>query len=620
MYFFIMIFILFLSYIISKKNPNLKKYLMIISSIICLIYITWRVTVIPINNGLTSFLLGLLLFSSELLGLIAFFNFQFLFYKNYKLEIKTLDEFDSNTIPFVDVLICTYNEPLNLLEKTIAACLNLNYPCNKFKIHICDDGRRDSLKILCESYGINYITRNDNIGAKAGNINNALKFLNGDLFAVLDADMIPKKEFLSKTVGYFSNDNLAFVQTPQVYYNQDMYQYNMSKRIPNEQDFFMRNIQEARAAHNAVLHVGTNAVFRRKHINEIGGYPTCSITEDMAVGMLLQAKGYDSILINEDLVLGLSVTTFTELVKQRDRWCRGNLQVLKNFNPLFTKGLSFSQKIVYYDGAIYWFSNIQKLVYILCPIISLLLNVLIINTSIENLLKFYIPFLLGQILIFNVLSGKTRSLKWSHYYDTAMAPHLTLSILKEIFGLKINFNVTSKEITHNKKHFQFNIVLPQICIIFFTIVSWIISTKLVIDNRMILGTYLINMVWSIYNFIGAITSLIVAYQKPIFRTSERIVISEDIKIILNSDSCVTKGTLIDISEKGLGIKLYYDKLFNIGDSALLTLNKIVFKCKVTRVHENFIGLTFTNATPEQMKTIMGIFVDNMQPYYKVNKN
>ena len=77
MYFFIMIFILFLSYIISKKNPNLKKYLMIISSIICLIYITWRVTVIPINNGLTSFLLGLLLFSSELLGLIAFFNFQF---------------------------------------------------------------------------------------------------------------------------------------------------------------------------------------------------------------------------------------------------------------------------------------------------------------------------------------------------------------------------------------------------------------------------------------------------------------------------------------------------------------------------------------------------------------
>ena len=120
--------------------------------------------------------------------------------------------------------------------------------------------------------------------------------------------------------------------------------------------------------------------------------------------------------------------------------------------------------------------------------------------------------------------------------------------------------ITSKEITHNKKHFQFNIVLPQICIIFFTIVSWIISTKLVIDNRMILGTYLINMVWSIYNFIGAITSLIVAYQKPIFRASERIVISEDIKIILNSDSCVTKGTLIDISEKGLGIKLYYDKI------------------------------------------------------------
>ncbi len=77
--------------------------------------------------------------------------------------------------------------------------------------------------------------------------------------------MIPKKEFLSRTVGYFSNENMAFVQTPQVYYNQDMYQYNLSKNIPNEQDFFMRDIQEARAARNAVLHVGTNALFRRKY-------------------------------------------------------------------------------------------------------------------------------------------------------------------------------------------------------------------------------------------------------------------------------------------------------------------------------------------------------------------
>ena len=164
------------------------------------------------------------------------------------------------------------------------------------------------------------------------------------MFAVLDADMIPREEFLEKTVGYFSDENMAFVQTPQVYYNQDMYQYNLKKNIPNEQDFFMRDIQEARASRDAVLHVGTNAVFRKNYVDEIGGYPTCSITEDMAVGMLLQEKGYSSTLVNEDLVLGLSATTFTELVKQRDRWCRGNLQVLKNFNPLSALNYSATHK------------------------------------------------------------------------------------------------------------------------------------------------------------------------------------------------------------------------------------------------------------------------------------
>ena len=204
-------------------------------------------------------------------------------------------------------------------------------PSCKLNIYVCDDGRRIELKQLCNKYRVNYITREDNEGAKAGNINNALTHIKGDLFAVLDADMIPKKEFLQKTVGYFSDDNMAFVQTPQVYYNQDIYQYNLGRNIPNEQDFFMRDIQEARASRDAVLHVGTNAIFRKKYVEEIGGYPTCSITEDMAVGMLLQEKGYSSALINEELVLGLSANTFTELVKQRDRWCRGNLQVLKHY-------------------------------------------------------------------------------------------------------------------------------------------------------------------------------------------------------------------------------------------------------------------------------------------------
>lgn len=152
----------------------------------------------------------------------------------------------------------------------------------------------------------------------------------------------------------------------------------------------MRDVQEARAYRGAVLHVGTNAVFRRKFIDEIGGYPTCSITEDMAVGMLLQAKGYDSIFINKVLVLGLSASTFGELVKQRDRWCRGNIQVFKHYNLFILKGLTPAQRICYVDGVLYWFSNLIKMFYIIVPILFLSTGIHFVESGFAELLNIYI--------------------------------------------------------------------------------------------------------------------------------------------------------------------------------------------------------------------------------------
>ena len=614
MYFIISITLLILTFILSIFKPSFRKLLIFVNAIISILYILWRITTIP-TNSIISFILGITLYSAELLGLIAFLNFQFLFTKKYKLIPKSLKDFKDGHIPTVDVLICTYNEPLELLKKTILASKNLNYPKDKFKVYVCDDGKRNELKELCKHYNVNYITRDDNKGAKAGNINNAINIITGDLFAVLDADMIPKKEFLNKTVGYFSNENTAFVQTPQVYYNQDMYQYNLSKNIPNEQDFFMRNIEEARAAINAVLHVGTNAVFNRQYVLDIGGYPTCSITEDMAVGMLLQANGHDSIFINEELVLGLSATTFSELVKQRDRWCRGNLQVIKHFNIFFNKGLTLAQKIAYFDGVVYWLSSIQKLIYILSPIIYLLTSNLIIDTPVDNLLTMFIPFFLGQLLIFRILSPKTRSLTWSHYYEIAMAPHISLSVLKEMLSLKINFNVTSKDITSDKKYFQLQIALPHIIIGILTIISWIIGTLSLTGDIGNFYAYIINVLWSLYNLIGIIISLKVSYQKPIYRKSERIKISETISTIITYNDIDLYGRLYDISETGLGIILNKPYNFETNSIVHIKFNNVNLDCKVNRSNDKFIGLTYISLNEKDFENIMDIYVDNISSHY-----
>ena len=623
MYGLIMGGILVLCYFISRIKVEYRKLLILLNTIVCFIYISWRITTIPISNGLFSFILGLMLFVAELLGVIAFLNFKYLFTKKYSIKKKTLLDFKSNNIPSVDILICTYNEPTHILEKTISASTNLKYPKDKLKIYVCDDGRRESIKELCNKYRINYISRDNNEGAKAGNINNALQHVNSELFLVLDADMIPKKEFLQRTVGYFSNENLSFVQTPQVYYNKDVYQYNLGINIPNEQDFFMRDIQEARAVKGAVLHVGTNAVFRKQCILDIGGFPTCSLTEDMAVGMLLQSKGYDSLLINEELVLGLSATTFSELVKQRDRWCRGNIQVLKHFNPLFMKGLNISQKIAYLDGGLYWFANLQKLIYIFCPIIYLLTNTLIINSSVPKLLNMYFPFILGQILIFKSLSPGNRKLTWAHFYEVVMAPYLSLSIIKEILCLKSKFNVTSKEINNSKKYFQLKIALPHIFIGVLTILAWIISTISLINNNINVQAYIINVFWSIYNFIGTIISIYIAYQKPIFRSTERVYLKDfsEIHGVCERGNKL-RAQLIDISDKGIGIKILNDFKAKINDNVelILDITKEPISCNICRINKEFVGLTFNKVSPNQMKFVMNIFTENMKPYYNLNKS
>lgn len=148
-------------------------------------------------------------------------------------------------MPTVDVLFATYNESISIITKTIVGCLNLEYLKDKITITLCDDGARETAKALCEKLGIQYLTRPEKSHAKAGSIDYVLHNTNGRFVALLDADMVPKSAFLQKTIGYFINDTVGFVQTPQVFGNPDPFQYNLilNTQISNEQDLFIWEIQ-----------------------------------------------------------------------------------------------------------------------------------------------------------------------------------------------------------------------------------------------------------------------------------------------------------------------------------------------------------------------------------------
>ena len=619
-YFFIMTALLSAGWTAARADRKYRNVLIVFSGISCLVYIVWRAAAVPLKSGAVNAAAGVILYAAELMGSAAFFNFQYLFMGKSRFVKKTLKDYGDKEVPFADVLICTYNELLYLLEMTIAAAANMEYPSGRFKVHVCDDGRREELKKLCGRYGVGYISREDNRGAKAGNINNALKYITGDLFAVLDADMIPKKEFLKETAGYFSSPKVAFVQTPQVYYNQDMYQYNLSLRIPNEQDFFMRDIQEARASRNATLHVGTNAVFRRKAVMEIGGYPSYSITEDMAVGMALQAGGYDSVFVNEELVYGLSAITFSELVKQRDRWCRGNLQVIRHNNILKQKGFTAGQKIAYLDGGLYWLSNLQKMVFILFPILHMLTGITAISCRWRTLAAVFLPHIMGELMVFSLLAPRTRRAKWAHYYETVMAPYLSLSIIKELLNLRISFNVTSKENVIREKEFQGLMVLPHMVLIALTAAGWGVSAFRLAAGALHPEAFALNFLWSLFNMLGLFTAVRVAWQKPIFRKTERVQIKDPMPCSVRYQGKSYPARLRDLSGRGAGLSLEKEVRMGPGRRVRLDIGTERIRCRIVRSGEKELGVEFGSVTPENMKFIMSLFCENLEPYYKYYEN
>lgn len=494
---------------LAKRRKGAGRVLAYWSLGLTAVYVVWRFTAVP-RDGWPGFVVGALLLGAELLGITQFAVSQLMLGREYAVRRRTPDDVSGGP-PTVDVFICTYNEPAALLRLTALAALNLQYPADKRRIYLCDDGGREEIRRLAANLGVGYITRRDRQGAKAGNLNNALRQTDGELFAVLDADMLCTREFLTRTVGYFEDPDTAFVQTPQVYYNKDMYQRNLHRDIPNEQDFFMRQVQEARAAVGAVLHVGTNVVFRRRHVEAVGGYPTDTITEDMALGLLLQDAGYKTLFINEMLVLGLTASTYTDLVIQRDRWCRGNLQVTRLYKPLRRRGLRFMQKLAYLDGMIYWYTCFSKMVFILCPLLYLFTGVRSLSADLPALTAVFLPYFLGQLAVFRTLIAQTRSLKWAHYYDIAMAPHMCRSVFREWFSQKQQFSVTPKALRDDRSFFQSQVIRPHLTLAVLTMLGWAAGVWRFWAGLSGPVPLLINIVWSVYNLAGILVCIRVAY-------------------------------------------------------------------------------------------------------------
>jgi cellulose synthase (UDP-forming) len=307
--------------------------------------------------------------------------------------------FDPSFTPPVDVFITVCGEPVEIVRETAEAALRMNYP--EFTVYLLNDGyaaQRDDWQDVVElarQLGIGCITRQQNNGAKAGNINHALKRTTSPYLVIFDADHKPHASFLRQTMGYFSDPTMGFVQTPQYYRNHNT---NMVTQAAwDQQALFFGPILSGKNRLNATFMCGTNMVLSRAALKDAGGMCEFNIAEDFLTSLFMHDRGWKSVYVPKVLAEGLAPEDFLSYYKQQYRWARGSLEVVFKYNPLFRRGLSWPQRLQYLISASYFLSGFVVLFDALLPVIFLYTGITAVNTHTMVLAIIFIPYIFSSL-------------------------------------------------------------------------------------------------------------------------------------------------------------------------------------------------------------------------------
>ncbi|CAN5363243.1 hypothetical protein BH09PAT4_BH09PAT4_05020 [soil metagenome] len=277
----------------------------------------------------------------------------------------------------VDVFITVYGEDIGVIEQTAKAARDL---VGMHGTYILDDGGSDEVETLAKRLGISYIRREGSAGAKAGNINNALRLSSADFIVIFDADHAPQPLFLYTTMPYFHDENVAFVQTPQSYHNKINH---ISRGASYAQDLFYLYICPGKNKFNSAFCVGTNVIFRRAALDDIGGIYQESKSEDIWTALKLHERGWKSVFEPEVLSSGEAPETIGAYIKQQQRWATGGMEIFFHSNPLKNRRLTFNQRLQYFWTSAFYFHGLATALLFVLPAIYIVFNISPINSNLD---------------------------------------------------------------------------------------------------------------------------------------------------------------------------------------------------------------------------------------------
>lgn len=587
------------------KSHGITIFLAILSCGISLRYIFWRLTATLNFNTAPEFVFGYALLAAELYAVIVLVLGYVQTVWPLQRKPVPLPE-DPATWPTVDVFIPTYNESLDIVRTTVLGAINIDWPRDKLRIHLLDDGKREEFRRFAEACGISYITRKDNKHAKAGNLNNALAQTDGEFIAVFDSDHIPNRAFLQFTLGWMLKDpRIAMVQTPHHFYSPDPFQRNLAAgtRVPPEGNLFYGLIQDGNDFWNASFFCGSCGVLRRSALNEIGGFAAETVTEDCHTMLKLHRRGWKSAYLALPLASGLATERLILHIGQRVRWARGMIQIFRRDNPLFGPGLTLGQRICYLQAMLHFFFGVPRVIFLIAPLFYLLLNQNVFAAPPMAVFAYAAPHIFHAIATNSRLQKHWRYSFWSEIYETVLAFFVArVALVTLLFPKRGKFNVTEKGGTLEYGYFDLSASYPSFIfavLLGLGVLRGVGQLVFIQNDTMTFHALLMNSIWAGFELLVVLAALAVAREFRQVRSRARVQAQLPTVVYL-PHGYVTNGITRDLSQTGAAVAVAQPDLLAVGDVVdveyTIAGEPLILTAEVKRKEGGEIGVEYLFAT------------------------
>lgn len=380
----------------------------------------------------------------------------------------------------VDVFVTAYDEPYPMIERCLTAACAMRGP---HRTWLLDDGSAPGRAALANRLGAGYLTRSDRSNAKAGNVNAALARTDGDVIVVFDVDHVPAPHFLERTLGYFTDPQMGFVQV-MLTFNNSGEGWVARSAMETSLEYYNPTSLGTNSMGGTTL-MGSNALIRRSALHSIGGYQP-GLAEDLATSIALHSAGWRSAYVAEPLAPGIAPPSFTAWFVQQLKWARGVFELLITAYPRLFSRLTWGQRLSYTTRMTrYWIGPVIGS-HLLATIVILILGNAPTRDAFHEYLIYLTPVAVSDVLIrclalrlWRHESTPKTSLVGGITLVYATWPIYLLAWLMAVLRLSLSFRPTPKSKTGDLKPIW---LLPQIATVLLLIMG-ILYTVIVHDHR-----------------------------------------------------------------------------------------------------------------------------------------